>query len=75
MARNATTFLITHSIPEAVLLSDKVFVMGARPGRIMEEVIIDLPRPRTLDMMLDPHFGELVSYIRNRLDMGVNHGK
>jgi NitT/TauT family transport system ATP-binding protein len=75
MARNATTFLITHSIPEAVLLSDRVFVMGARPGRIMEEVIIDLPRPRTLEMMLDPHFGELVAYIRNRLDMGVNHGK
>ncbi|MBK1796120.1 ABC transporter ATP-binding protein [Devosia sp. WQ 349] len=75
MARNATTFLITHSIPEAVLLSDKVFVMGARPGRIMEEVIIDLPRPRTLEMMLDPHFGELVAYIRNRLDIGVNHGK
>lgn len=75
MARNATAFLITHSIPEAVLLSDKVFVMGSRPGRILEEVTIDLPRPRTLDMMLEPRFSELVGYIRNRLDMGVNHGK
>lgn len=74
MARNATAFLITHSIPEAVLLSDKVFVMGSRPGRILEEVTIDLPRPRTLDMMLQPRFGELVGYIRNRLDLGVNHG-
>jgi len=75
MARNATAFLITHSIPEAVLLSDKVFVMGSRPGRILEEVVIDLPRPRTLDMMLEPRFAELVGYIRNRLDLGVNHGQ
>ncbi|WP_332711439.1 ABC transporter ATP-binding protein [Pelagibacterium mangrovi] len=75
MARNATAFLITHSIPEAVLLSDTVFVMGSRPGRILERVEIDLPRPRTLDMMLEPRFGELVGHIRNRLDMGVNHGK
>lgn len=75
MAQNATAFLITHSIPEAVLLSDTVFVMGARPGRILEEVRIDLPRPRTLDMMLTPAFGDYVSHIRNRLDMGVQHGK
>lgn len=74
MAQNATAFLITHSIPEAVLLSDSVFVMGARPGRILEEVVIDLPRPRTLDMMLQPEFADYVSYIRNRLDQGVQDG-
>lgn len=74
-ARNATAFLITHSIPEAVLLSDRVFVMGSRPGRVLEEVEIDLPRPRPLEIMLEPRFGELVGYIRNRLDMGVNYGK
>lgn len=74
LARQATAFLITHSIAEAVLLSDTVFVMGSRPGRILEEVKIDLPRPRTLDMMLEPRFAELVAYIRNRLDLGVNHG-
>lgn len=75
LARNATAFLITHSIPEAVLLSDTVFVMGARPGRILEEVRIDLPRPRSLDMMLTPRFAEYVAHIRNRLDIGVQHGK
>lgn len=75
LSQNATAFLITHSIPEAVLLSDTVFVMGARPGRIIEEVWIDLPRPRTLEMMLTPEFGNYVSHIRNRLDMGVQHGK
>jgi len=74
MAQDATAFLITHSIPEAVILSDTIFVMGARPGRILEEVKIDLPRPRNLDMMLTPEFGEYVSYIRNRLDHGVQHG-
>ncbi|MBV0891371.1 ABC transporter ATP-binding protein [Paracoccus sp. Z118] len=74
MAQKATAFLITHSIPEAVLLSDTVFVMGARPGRIIEEVKIDLPRPRTLDMMLEPRFAEYVSHIRNRLDAGVQSG-
>lgn len=74
MAQEATAFLITHSIPEAVILSDTIFVMGARPGRILEEVKIDLPRPRTLEMMLTPEFGEYVSYIRNRLDHGVQHG-
>ncbi|WP_273691991.1 ABC transporter ATP-binding protein [Ketogulonicigenium vulgare] len=71
MSRGATSFLITHSIPEAVLLSDTVYIMTARPGRFVEEVPIDLPRPRTLDMMVWPAFGEYVRYIRNRLDGGA----
>lgn len=73
--QKATAFLITHSIPEAVLLSDSVFVMGARPGRILEEVTINLPRPRTLDMMLQTEFADYVAHIRERLDQGVQHGK
>jgi NitT/TauT family transport system ATP-binding protein len=67
-SRNATAFLVTHAIPEAVILSDVVFVMKPRPGRIAEEVIIDLPRPRTLDMITTPKFGKLVEHIRSRLD-------
>ena len=67
-SRQATAFLVTHSIPEAVILSDRVIVMKPRPGRIAEVVEIDLPRPRTLDMMTTPKFGKLVEHIRGRLD-------
>lgn len=70
MSRNATAFLITHSIPEAVLLSDVVYVMSARPGRFVEAVDIELPRPRTLEMMTSSEFGEYVRYIRDRLSEG-----
>ncbi len=38
------------------------------PGRFVEAVVVDLPRPRTLDMMTDPRFGALVDRIRSRLD-------
>jgi NitT/TauT family transport system ATP-binding protein len=68
MERNATAFLVTHSIPEAVILSDNVFVMSARPGRFVEEIVVDLPRPRTLSMLTSPEFGELVERIRKNLD-------
>jgi NitT/TauT family transport system ATP-binding protein len=68
MARSATAFLVTHSISEAVILSDVVYVMRPRPGRIVDAVEIDLPRPRTLDMITTPHFGTLVDRIRSRLD-------
>jgi len=67
-SRDATAFLVTHSIPEAVILSDVVYVMKPRPGRVAEEVVIDLPRPRTLDMITTPKFGALVERIRSRLD-------
>lgn len=71
MARNATSFLVTHSIQEAVVLSDIVYVMSPRPGRFVEAVTIDLPRPRTLEMVTTPRFGALVDRIRNRLDKGA----
>ncbi|SEM70111.1 ABC transporter ATP-binding protein [Palleronia pelagia] len=67
-ARDATAFLVTHSIPEAVILSDRIFVMQANPGRVGEVIDIDLPRPRSLDMVNTQKFGEIVSHIRGRLD-------
>ena len=69
LEKEATAFLVTHSIPEAVILSDVVYVLAPRPGRIAEEVVIDLPRPRTLDMITTPKFGGLVERIRNRLEV------
>ena len=71
LERNATTFLVTHSIPEAVILSDTVYVMSPRPGRIAEAIPIDLPRPRTLETMTEPRFAETVRRIRKLLDKGA----
>ena len=58
-----TVFFITHSLAEAIYLSDRVLVMSARPGRILESIAIDLPRPRDLDVIGSAEFGR----IRNRI--------
>lgn len=65
--QNATAFLVTHSLAEAVILSDRILVMQSRPGRVVEDVVIDLPRPRTLEMINTTRFGEIVAHIRDLL--------
>jgi NitT/TauT family transport system ATP-binding protein len=65
---SATAFLVTHSLAEAVIMSDRVLVMRPRPGRVVEEVVIDLPRPRTLEMVNTEKFGKIVAHMRDLLD-------
>lgn len=64
-ATGKTVLLITHSIPEAVFLSDRVVVMTDRPGAIAATYDIGLPRPRSLDLMGSPEFGELARQVRS----------
>jgi NitT/TauT family transport system ATP-binding protein len=54
-----TVVFITHSLTEAVYLADEVIVMSARPGRILDRITVDLPRPRTYQMMATDVFGRL----------------
>jgi NitT/TauT family transport system ATP-binding protein len=64
----ATVVFVTHSIDEALYLSDRVVVMQGRPGRVKEEVTVDLPRPRWEgDVKADPRFARLRTYLRESL--------
>src|SRR5712692_3081883 len=64
LERKKTVLFITHSIPEAVFLADRVLVMTPRPGRITDAVAVDIPRPRRLEAMNLPEFCATVSSIR-----------
>jgi NitT/TauT family transport system ATP-binding protein len=58
-ATHKTVLFVTHAIDEAILLGDEVVVMTARPGRIKEVIAVDLPRPRSLEMINSAEFGGL----------------
>ena len=63
-----SVLFITHSIQEAVFLSDRVIVMSGRPGRVIEDVAIDLPRPRDRHTLGTPRFAELSAQLRDMFD-------
>jgi NitT/TauT family transport system ATP-binding protein len=65
-----TALFVTHSIDEAIVLGDVVVVMSRGPGRIVERIPIELPRPRTADVMDTPAFVEYRRRVRHRLGDG-----
>ena len=65
--RPKTVFFVTHSVPEAVLLADRVFVMTPRPGRIIETIPVRLPRPRTYEQESDQEFQSCAQRIRAQI--------
>lgn len=67
-----TVLFVTHSISEAVFLADRVLVFGPNPGRVVEDIRIDLPRPRNLSMRGEREFSDYTRKIRTRFEeMGV----
>lgn len=63
-----TTIMVTHSISEAVLLADRVLVFSRRPGKIISEIPVMLPRPRRPDLLYDPYFTDLTRQVRHAID-------
>lgn len=66
MRTGKSVMFITHSIPEAVMLSDRVVVLSERPGQVVETVDIPFPRPRTLDTLASPEFGAICNHLRQQ---------
>ena len=63
-----SVLFITHDIDESIYLSDRVYVMSARPGRIKAEISIDLPRPRSPDIVLTPEFLAIKQHLRELIN-------
>ena len=66
-SRDVTIMLVTHDLREAVFLADRIFVMSARPGRVIAEHRIDFGRPRELSVMYEPAFNEKVQELRGQI--------
>jgi NitT/TauT family transport system ATP-binding protein len=65
--RPKTVLFITHSIPEALLLADRVIVMTSRPGRVREIIEVPLGRPRSMATLTEPLFHTIANHIRGQL--------
>ena len=70
-ALGTTTLLVTHSVSEAVMLSDRVVVFSPRPARIVADIAVDLPRPRHSALSREPQFVEIVEQVFAALAQGV----
>ena len=67
----ATVLFITHDLEEAVFLSDEILIMGTSPGRIIDRVTVDFPRPRNRNLRQSPEFSEYVSLLWDELEEEV----
>jgi len=74
MAERRTAIFVTHSIQEALFLADRVVVLAGRPGRILADLKVDLPRPRTLETMGTPEFNALALELRRLFDSVATTG-
>lgn len=69
-----TALFVTHDLAEAVAVSDRVIVMSSRPGRIIADVLIDLPKPRSIrELQKSPRFHELYATLWLQLESGWTH--
>lgn len=62
-----TVVMVTHSIDEAVFMADRILVLGGQPGQLEAQILIDLPRPRTLDLLAEAHYGQLRLAVRRQI--------
>jgi len=67
-ARKKTVVMVTHSIPEALLLADRVLVLSPRPGQVRLALDVPLPRPRRMDMEYSAEFGALAAQVRRAIE-------
>jgi NitT/TauT family transport system ATP-binding protein len=72
-AMPVTVFMVTHSIPEAVLLSDEVLVMTGHPGMLSARIPVALPRPRELGIQSSPDFQDLATTVRAAIEQQTHH--
>ena len=71
-SRPTTVLFVTHSIAEAVMLSDRVVVLSPRPGEVVDVINIELPRPRLQSVEESKEFGEYMAFVRGLLK-GASH--
>ena len=70
LSRQSTVMLVTHDLREAAYLANRVCVMSARPGRILEDRTVDFVRPRPIDVTFEPEFVQLVQGLRAQIVHG-----
>jgi NitT/TauT family transport system ATP-binding protein len=70
-AQRKTVIMVTHSIPEAVLMADRVLVLTSRPGKLRMDLAVTLPRPRREEMTYTREFGEMAERVRTAIGEAV----